>query len=389
MLNTDDCKHLYNIGYYECNNVFFYSKVKASIYANTVKKPIKWIYNDDLFSIYNWRKEPNLNLDELYNKRARQLREKYDYLILSFSGGADSYNVAMSFIRQGLLIDEIVTNHLTKGAERITILDTSVIDPWNLNAEYYLNAIPRLKEIEILSPKTKITTLDTTDSTIASLTSKKEDWILDRKDNLNFAMTFRYNHFYFDSVKKQFDKNFKIGIITGLEKPRTCLKGNQFYFTINDTLATNMSGIHDFNEYPNAIVEHFYWSRDSLDIMCKQSHVVKRWLEKNNKYYENWRLNSWQDWRLFKEKLVRDLVYTTWNPEWFQVEKALSGWHTEHDDWAHKLMCGTQELDVWNEGINYIAKIAPDFIDYDKFGRPDRLKNYYKYYYIGDVKLGE
>ena len=156
MLNTDDCKHLYNIGYYECNNVFFYSKVKASIYANTVKKPIKWIYNDDLFSIYNWRKEPNLNLDELYNKRARQLREKYDYLILSFSGGADSYNVAMSFIRQGLLIDEIVTNHLTKGAERITILDTSVIDPWNLNAEYYLNAIPRLKEIEILSPKTKI-----------------------------------------------------------------------------------------------------------------------------------------------------------------------------------------------------------------------------------------
>ena len=210
MLNTDDCKHLYNIGYYECNNVFFYSKVKASIYANTVKKPIKWIYNDDLFSIYNWRKEPNLNLDELYNKRARQLREKYDYLILSFSGGADSYNVAMSFIRQGLLIDEIVTNHLTKGAERITVLDTSVIDPWNLNAEYYLNAIPRLKEIEILSPKTKITTLDTTDSTIASLTSKKEDWILDRKDNLNFAMTFRYNHFYFDSVKKQFDKNFKI-----------------------------------------------------------------------------------------------------------------------------------------------------------------------------------
>jgi len=48
------------------------------------------------------------SLDFLYALRARQLREKYDYLVLYFSGGADSTNILKTFIDNNIFLDEIV-----------------------------------------------------------------------------------------------------------------------------------------------------------------------------------------------------------------------------------------------------------------------------------------
>ena len=385
MLNLDDAKHLYEIGYYKCNEMIFYSKIKACIYATQINKPVEWIYNDALFDSYNWQVEPQGTLDELYNKRARDLREKYDYLVLSFSGGSDSYNVLMSFVRQGLYIDEIVTNHLTKGTEKLTVHDINNKYAWNLNAEHQLQAVPRLKEIEKICPKTKITVLDTTDVTLDELQNKKDDWVDDRKDNLTFAMFHRYNHFYFSSIKKQFDKNLKIAIITGLDKPRTFLQGDKLYYTIYDTGGMNMSGIHDHNEYPNASVEHFYWGKDAINLMCKQAHVIKRWLKINPVFQRTWRDNSFLTWRISREKITRDIVYTTWNKDWYQVNKATGGWHNEFDRWAHLYLKDTKEIQIWNEGIDYVAKSASNFIQYNKNGLPDTLKSFNKTFYIGDI----
>ena len=76
-----------------------------------------WIFHDDAFSKYPWHIEPEASLDQLYDARARQLREKYDYVVLSYSGGSDTHNILESFIRQGLHIDEIVTNHMTTATQ--------------------------------------------------------------------------------------------------------------------------------------------------------------------------------------------------------------------------------------------------------------------------------
>ena len=98
------------LGFYVCNGQEFSSKIRALLYSNEVNKPVEWMFNDRVFQSYDWTVEPIETLDELYDHRAKQLRSQYDYVILSYSGGADSHNILMSFVRQGLHIDEIITN---------------------------------------------------------------------------------------------------------------------------------------------------------------------------------------------------------------------------------------------------------------------------------------
>ena len=113
-------------GYYICDGKRFDSKIRACIYSTEFKKPIQWMFHQDIFSTYPWWIEPQETLDELYDKRARELREKYDYIMLSYSGGADSHNMLQSFIRQGLHVDEIITNHVTDATKSVTVLNTNL-----------------------------------------------------------------------------------------------------------------------------------------------------------------------------------------------------------------------------------------------------------------------
>ena len=54
IITAQTAKHLYNTGYYKCDDQIFYSKIQACIYSSSVKKPITWIYNDVIFNNYNW-----------------------------------------------------------------------------------------------------------------------------------------------------------------------------------------------------------------------------------------------------------------------------------------------------------------------------------------------
>jgi hypothetical protein len=86
------------LGYYNCDGLEFESKIQAFFHSLKTNKPVEWIFNDFEFNLHDWLNEPLESLDQLYDKRARELREKYDYLILSYSGGSDSHQILMSFI---------------------------------------------------------------------------------------------------------------------------------------------------------------------------------------------------------------------------------------------------------------------------------------------------
>jgi hypothetical protein len=374
-----------NLGYYTCNGLEFFSKIQACIYGQTVKKPVNWIFNDLEFSSYNWIIEPEKSLDQLYDIRAKQLREKYDYIILSYSGGADSNNILESFIRQNLHIDEILVNHVTEGTRSSTILDTSVKNPYNFSAEYQLNTVHRLKYISDKLPNTKITSIDVSNSILDSIRSfKDESWILNRRDNISLGTAFRYNYFYFDELKNKLDKGKNVAIIIGTDKPITRLDdNNNFYIAFTDA-TVNVIAVSDHNNYPNVTVELFYWSKDSLDILCKQSHLIKRWLVLNPSRQTLWKSTNYGSFRKYHEKWIRDIIYTTWDKSWFQADKALNWWHNEFDNWLIHPELGT-ELENWKRGKDFLINSAADFLIKDQLGRFDRLKIFDKKYLIGPL----
>ena len=77
-------------GYYEVGNRIFVSQLEALHYASTTKQTVSWNFHNDVYSQYNWSKRPSGTLDELYKLRAQQIRDKYDYVVVHFSGGSDS-----------------------------------------------------------------------------------------------------------------------------------------------------------------------------------------------------------------------------------------------------------------------------------------------------------
>ena len=380
MLNTSTFDR--DLGYYTCNGIEFSSKINACIYAQTVKKPVNWFFKNNIHDTYPWHIEPEETLDQLYDRRCRELREKYDYIILSYSGGSDTHNILESFMRQNLHIDEIVTNHITEATEKLTVLDPRIKDPWNFNAEHQLQAVPKLQEIYDKLPRTKITVLDVSNAIISSLDGKEEDWVLARREHLSIGMVFRYNHFYFGEVRKQFDKNLKICIIVGIDKPRTHIQDGVFHVRFSDA-AANMSSIVDHNEYPNAKIEYFYWN-DPV-IVAKQAHVIKHWVEARPVIRRMWENVTYETYRKYHEPWLKTIVYTTWKNEWFQTDKATRTWSCEFDQWFHVLMKDTKNYAVWKKGVDYVATAASDFVRFNN-GYADGLQPLSHTYKIGEMK---
>jgi hypothetical protein len=388
MINKD-------LGYYLCNGIEFQSKIDALIYSTTVDKKVRWMFHDDLFDQYSWQIEPEESLDYFYDKRARELREQYDYIILSYSGGSDTNNILEAFLRQGLLIDEVITNHITDATSAITVLNPNVKSSWNFAAEHELQAVPRLKYISEKSPRTKITILDVSDIVLNSMNQFDDvDWVLKRNEHLSIGMLFRYNYFHFSNIKKQFDKNLKVAIIVGLEKPKTTIVQGGLYMSFFDTVA-NITTINEFNDdYDNVKVEMFYWSKDCLPMLCKQAHTIKKWLEENPRMMFYWRLHAninGVDFdagdlnRLVHERVLPNVVYTTWDKKWFQTNKSIFLWNSDFDTWFKKDPNLNRHRELWKRGVSFLEEKIPDYIVY-KNNLPDRTQVFKHSYYIGKMK---
>ena len=290
------------LGYYVCNGIEFESKIQALFYSIKENKPVEWVFNDREFRMHNWTVEPQESLDALYDKRARELREKYDYVILSYSGGSDSHQILMSFIRQGLLIDEIIINTLEKGWVNHTWLDPKNTSSTNNGAEHYLQTIPRLKEVEHLIPRTKITICDLTDQVHDSLLSAGDaSWVMTKREALNPIGITRFNYIHFNEVRKRFDKEKRIGIILGVEKPISGIQDGKFYIRFNDRSANMVTIIDHVKDYDNSTLEYFYWSPDAVPLLIKQGHVIRRWLEENPtmQYYWDIKTTTYKTARLY------------------------------------------------------------------------------------------
>jgi hypothetical protein len=376
------------LGYYICNGQHFDSKIKAFMYSLEVKQPVAWNFNNRAFNENNWAVEPVETLDQLYDARARELREKYDYIMLSYSGGADSHNILMAFIRQNLHIDEIVVNTMTKATEKFTVLDVNNKENKNAAAEYALQTLPRLKEVENQIPKTKITILDLTDHLFSMLEDVGDaSWIMDKREQVNIAGATRFNYTHFDNIRKQFDKDKKIALVLGLEKPRTYIDNGNLYIVFHDRAANMVTVAEHIRDYTNSAVEYFYWSPNALKILTKQAHIIKHWLEAFPQNQTLWSKENFtpESYRFVHERILRGLLYTTWDNNWYQADKAVKDWYSEFDAWFYNGYSDTKAFRIWQEGLQYLENNLGPYVKKAKDGTADALISLSQTYLVGPI----
>lgn len=369
-------------GYYQVGNQKFYSKVQAIVAGKTSGHYPEFRFNDESFSAANWIAEPSETLQELYKKRAWQLRNKYDHLVLSFSGGADSTNILQTFVKNNIPLDEVFCFgpfSTRQGHDKPLTRDAE-----NNFREIDLVALPYLKELS-KTHKFKITLYDWTEDLVKHF--KNTDWIwTETQSRLSPSIVVRNRLHNARSHLNLVDAGKKVGFIFGIDKPKVILKNGSYYMTFLD-LNLNM-GVG-----PGALVsgaewefdEYFYWTPDLPELVIKQGHVLKNFFEANNNlkcYVQDADQGGWAKYASRYGRLVKQLMYPEFDLDTWQTEKISSLTYTNHDNWF--INSNLKERDIWLAGLNELqTQLGPEWFNQ---GSVDHgfIGSWSKWYKIGD-----
>ena len=256
-----------NLYFYTEDGTKFQSKIRAMEYSKATGQKIQFYYHGDVYDKVDWQKELPENLEYYYKQQALRLREKYDYLVLTYSGGVDSTNILETFVRNNIKLDKI----LVVGA-------FSKDSAWgvdeNHNGEIYHNAIPYLEELGLMD----ITEIVDYTHYICGEEFKKLsiyqyglDWTYE------IGSYFSVNNWFWRDAPKIVTpaecEGKKVGYIFGIDKPQIDKKDSQVLLSFSDVSLTSYGNLTDSI---NTDKINFYWDPEYTDLLVKQIQELKK-----------------------------------------------------------------------------------------------------------------
>lgn len=385
MLETDK-----KLGYYLVGNEIYYHKIQALLAASQTKEQVRWFFNEDVFVKYPWHVEPEKSLNTLYKERAQRLRDQYDYIRLELSGGADSTTVAYSFLLNNIHLDEVVFRYPKSGEKGV------VGNPYDTRCENTLSewefaAKPLLDWIATNYPQVKITVHDYSTDIINEESTKDESWIFRTRNYLQPGHAHKHSDTNNISYQRTADRDLKIAVVYGTDKPKLCIKDNKFFLYFLDIQGNYADPNRGSNT--NVTSEYFYWSPDACELLAKQAHVVAQWFSMPANYKMqhllHWPNNNFA-FRSMYEQLVKLIIYPDYDFSTFQTLKPTNNIWNEMDHWFHTNFKDTKSYGIWESGINYLLdNLDPKFVGYLDGRAKDLITFETPYYYFADCTIPE
>ena len=343
------------LGYYQVGEVKHVGKISALIDGTARNIHPEWHFNDKVFDQFDWSIEPAESLQDLYNHRAREIRERYDYVILMYSGGSDSQTVLDAFLKSNLHIDEVIVIH-PKKLENTYTPDASNYEPINLMSEWDFTMKPRLKWLAQNHTEIKITMYDWSDGI---LDYKIQDgFVLDRGHNITTYSDVRNNFYNIDSVKSAIEKYNNVGIVLGVDKPRVCFHENAYrlYF-LDITIAATGPQFYPSVRDHKLHVELFYWNLNSCKILAKQAHTLVKFFEMfpGFKTSVTWPISNPNN-RTWYETSIRALIYPGLDLNFFQANK-FSNTTIGYDQLLFGIGLQDRLLSITKENFTYLKSV--------------------------------
>lgn len=372
------------LGFYTVGEEKYYSKVQALIEGTKTGHFPVWNFNNDTFGQQQWLETPEVGLHELYRMRAQQLRDKYDYIRLEASGGADSTQTIYSFLLNGIHIDEVVFRYPKTGEKNVSA------DPFNTKAENTLSewnyaAKPLLDWISVNFPAVKTTIHDYSENMIKD--QHDETWVFRSKDYFQPGHCFKHDVFASDQHRVLADTGKSICVLYGIDKPKVCIRDKKWYLYFMDIQANHaMTVVEDYN---NITTEYFFWTPDMPEIIHKQASLIRDWFSlpsnKHLQYLVRWPNYSFAH-RTAYEQMVKPLIYPEYDPATFQTSKPTNSFYNEMDHWFYQNFADTSAYSTWKAGL----KLLTDSIDSKFFnkeiGKPVGFVGFLSpFYCLGDA----
>ena len=353
--NIDD------FAWYDVGNRRYYNKLEALFAHKHEKLPIHWNVNDTEYDRYDWSVEPNTSLTELYAQRARDIRNKYDYIVLHFSGGSDSANILETFIRNQIPLDEIITRGSYSQCAGIT-------GAVSANAQYSecLNQALPLAEYarDKYYPNLKITVVETT-NIINDYYTYNPDWAISGLvSGVTPAMILKSdidilsNHY-----KKITDLGKKIVHIFGADKPKIFRNKNNFYTRWTDKVQQEFTASRSSSSQLPQYSECFYLGKNAVQLQIKQLHVVKNYIKQHNVQDAMFDPDAGRS----TENFISNIIYNRTLPLFIEHEKDLGkSWIQARDYWFGTDI-NSNAYKNWYQGICHLTAQLPDWVNANGF----------------------
>jgi len=362
----------------------FNNKLEAILYKNQLPHAtIYFHWYDEVFDRVDTSIEPFDSYPELLRQRAQELRDRYDYIRLWFSGGSDSVTALNAFVNNNIRIDEIVIN---------CWLDFGHSNPsLTANKEITLAAEPYLKSIEHK--------LDTTKITKIVLTIDDYKMVLAGADKLGeipylHAMDRGAHLFGLNCVQYPWEKvldsttNENYCDLFGGTKPVIKRKGDNYYFYIVDT------SLQD--QYLSRRAEDFFVSTQNSALFLKTAHMLKNCVSalklsdnqidafcKQNAYRLIYnkaigRDTIWHSCALFKNDqnngyYVKELDFNIQNFKHFRFVENL-----KHDsNWLSLFKAHTDSFNVMQKEFNFLWNLNSNGIPDANLGYQGHMSKFY------------
>lgn len=346
-------------GYYLVGEQRFDNKTLAFIEATRTKQPIRWVFHDDVWAAFPTTKPIFTPLKELYKRRAQQLRDKYDYLVLSYSGGSDSWTILNTFIENGLFIDELYIRwplKAVKGSKLLYTPNNVDFTAANSLSEWDYVIEQDLEWVRKVSPHTKITIYDWTEDVASGIT--ENDFFITN----HFISLWNIKRFVTqgDLEKKMLDLGRRVGVIFGIDKPLIADEPDGCYMYFFD----HAVGLAFSDGWRESQVEYFYWTPDMPEIVVAQAqHVARRVLRQPELFSVIRKSRSHLNLRYYND-LVKSICFPDYDLNKFQVDKPTSILYSEKENWAFQLPEYRRAIQNWTWHLDqYLRLIDPKFLD--------------------------
>lgn len=377
---------MFNRGFYIVNGQHYTSKTIACLEASKQKAAIKWYYYDEVWEKFSREKLQTLgkiNLDVIYKQRAEQLRDKYDYLILNYSGGADSHNVLMSFINNNIDLDEVFVTWDAAGGNKIYIPNIKVKSAENLLSEWDYVLKPSLEWIAKYYPKIKITVKNPFDSDTNKVYS--DQTFEDSGHYFGVFEMMRQNTIN-QSILEQSSKGKTVADIWGIDKPTILFMRNKAYLYFLDSTAY---GIPRNVEKYGGVTECFYYTPDMPELVFEQGYKILQYFAQNDSQKEKLEITKMvlrdYDRIQWYNNIVKKIIYTTWDFNKFQVDKPVPYNYSSRsrDYYYDRSPYYISEKDKWRHHFHsFFKNLSPYLLSSERLGI--RLFSTPKFY-LGEI----
>ena len=365
-------------GWYVIGDRLFTRKLEALIYASKTKEEITWDFNKNIFSHQCTMPRLDISLKEMYHQRALQLREKYDYLILAYSGGADSDTILHAFIDNNIPIDEVWCDWPTTLLEIRKYELSYSKESNNMASEWPLVIKPSLDALRISNPEIKIHLSDCFENPTEE---DREDTFSVVSIPSNYISTKRFR--YIQEYVYTLPRNESAAVIYGIDKCIPYRLGNEYGFVFSDSSVFTKS---DEIKGKRHNIESFFWTPNFPSIVVQQAHRVWDYLKLNPVFMEErfkTQKTYWMDREKSFDKVIKQICYPDWDMSKHQVDKSR---HVYNMQFINHLLPYTQEHfhQSWDSALrNIFDCLDPSIAFQNGQNLIEDTKVFYNFHRIG------